>query len=97
MVMLDELTVIATFIGVISTLLGVIVPVIVRVSRITNGVKSILRSEMLRIYYANRERGEIHQYEYENFMYLYQAYKALRGNSFIDKVHKEVQTWKVIL
>mgnify|MGYP003297251069 CR=1 FL=1 len=38
----------------------------------------------------------IRQYEYENFVLLYEAYKALKGNSFIDKIYKEVQTWKVI-
>ena len=36
------------------------------------------------------------QYEYENFVYLYEAYKALKGNSFIDKIYKEVQEWEVI-
>ena len=55
-----------------------------------------LRSEMLRIYYHNREKRIIRQYEYENFVYLYEAYKALKGNSFIDKIYKEVQEWEVI-
>ena len=27
---------------------------------------------------------------------LYKAYKALKGNSFIDKIYKEVMTWEVI-
>ena len=97
MVMLDELTVIAALIGNITIIFGFIVPIIVRVSKITRGMRCQLRSEMLRIYYANRDTGEIHQYEYENFMYLYGAYKALKGNSFIDKIHREVQTWKVNL
>lgn len=51
---------------------------------------------MLRIYYHNREKRIIRQYEYENFVYLYEAYKALKGNSFIDKIYKEVQEWEVI-
>lgn len=51
----------------------------------------LFKSEMLRIYYHNREKRTIRQYEYENFVYLYEAYKALKGNSFIDKIYKEVQ------
>lgn len=53
-------------------------------------------SEMLRIYYHNRERGIIRQYEYENFVMLYEAYKALKGNSFIDKIYEEVKSWEIV-
>lgn len=97
MVIFDELTIITTLIGEIGVLLAVIIPIVVRIGKIANGTRCQLRSEMLRIYYANRDRGEIRQYEYENFVYLYDAYKALKGNSFIDKINREVQTWKVIL
>lgn len=92
---MDKLTFIVTLIGEIGVLLGVIVPVIISVVKIAKGTRCQLRSEMLRIYYHNRETGEIRQYEYENFVYLYEAYKSLNGNSFIDKIYKEVQTWKV--
>lgn len=63
---------------------------------IKEGQKCLLRSEMLRIYYHNRESGKIRQYEYENFIFLYEAYKALGGNSFIDHIYKEVQEWEVV-
>lgn len=75
---------------------GVVIPVIVFVCKIANGTKCQLRSEMLRIYYHNREAKTIRQYENENFVLLYEAYKALKGNSFIDKIYKEVQSWEVI-
>ena len=91
-----NLTTSATLIGEISVLIGVIVPVIVSVRKIANGQKSLLRSDMLRIYYKNRESGIIHQYDYENFVYLYEAYKALKGNSFIDKIYSEVKEWEII-
>lgn len=91
-----NLTTIVTLITEIGILLGVIIPVIVSLIKIANGTKCQLRSEMLRIYYHNRERGEIRQYEYENFVYLYEAYKSLKGNSFIDRIYKEVQTWEII-
>jgi hypothetical protein len=75
---------------------GVVVPVIVWILKIADGQKCQLRSEMLRIYYRNQASGKIRQYEYENFVMLYNAYKALKGNSFIDKIYKEIQTWEVI-
>ena len=90
------LTTAVTLITEIGVLLGVIIPVIIWVVKIANGQKCQLRNDMLRIYYRNREAGEIRQYEYENFVFLYEAYKALKGNSFIDKIYKEVQEWEVV-
>lgn len=90
------LTTLTAFIAEISVLIGVIVPVIISIRKISNGTKCQLRSEMLRIYYHNRETEKIRQYEYENFVFLYEAYKALKGNSFIDKIYSEVKTWDII-
>lgn len=91
-----SLTDIATLITEIGILLGVIIPVIVSIRKISNGQKCQLRSDMLRIYYHNREDKQIRQYEYENFVMLYEAYKALGGNSFIDKIYEEIKSWEVI-
>lgn len=91
-----DLTTTVVFITEIGVLLGVIIPVIVFILKIVNAQKCQLRNEMLRIYYNHKETGVIRQYEYENFVYLYEAYKALKGNSFIDKIYREVQTWEII-
>lgn len=91
-----NITTIATLIGEIGVLLSVIIPLIVKINKIATGEKCQLRSDMLQIYYHNRERGKIRQYEYENFVMLYEAYKALKGNSFIDKIYKEVESWEII-
>lgn len=93
---MTQLTTIVTLIGEVSILLGVIIPVIVSVRKISNGTKCQLRSEMLRIYYHCKESGKIRQYEYENFVMLYEAYKALKGNSFIDHIYKEIQEFEII-
>lgn len=93
---MGEITYYATLIGEIGVLIGVIAPVIISMRKISNGTKCQLRSEMLRIYYHHREKGEIRQYEYENFVYLYEAYKALKGNSFIDKIYEEVHSWEIV-
>jgi hypothetical protein len=91
-----DLTTAATLIAEIGVLLGVIVPVIVSVKKTATGVKCQLRSEMLRIYYHNREKKVIRQYEFENFVMLYEAYKALKGNSFIDRIYEEVSEWEIV-
>ena len=87
---------IITFIGEISVLTGIVLPLILNIKKISNGTRCQLRSEMLRIYYNNREKAVIRQYEYENFVILYEGYKALKGNSFIDKIYREVQKWEII-
>lgn len=91
-----SLATLTTLIAEFSTLVGILVPVIISIKKIANGTKCELRSEMLRIYYHNRETEKIRQYEYENFVMLYEAYKALKGNSFIDKIYAEVKTWDVL-
>ena len=93
---MERLTAITTLIAEIGVLLGVVVPVIVNVRKISDGTRCQLRSEMLRIYYHNQKTETIRQYELENFIMLYEAYKALKGNSFIDQINKEVLTWKVL-
>lgn len=93
---MDTLTTVVTLITEIGVLIGVVTPMIITVKKVANGQKCQLRSDMLRIYYHNREDETIRQYEYENFVFLYEAYKALKGNSFIDKIYKEVQTWEIV-
>ena len=83
-------------IGEIGVLIGVVAPVIVLVVKLINGQRCQLRSEMLEIYYHNRDRKKIRQYEKENFVMLYEAYKALKGNSFIDDIYNEVRKWEVV-
>ena len=78
------------------TLIGTLTPLIVSIRKISNGTKCQLRKDMLDIYYHNRESKTIRQYEYENFVTLYEAYKALKGNSFIDKIYSEVKTWEIV-
>lgn len=91
-----DLATIATLVTEVSILLGVIIPVIVRVNKIAVGTRCQLRSQMLQIYYHCCDDKKIRQYEYENFVMLYEAYKALKGNSFVDKIYSEVKTWKVM-
>lgn len=60
------------------------------------GQKCLLRADMLRTYYRHRETQTIRQYEYENFIMEYKAYKALHGNSFVDRIYEEVKSWEIL-
>ena len=93
---MENLTLILTLAGEVIAFVSTLVPMIKTISKISNGTKCQLRSDMLRIYYRHCETKEIRQYEYENFVMLYEAYKALKGNSFIDKIYNEVKTWEIV-
>ena len=90
------ITSIVALIGEVVALVGALLPIFQRIRKLTEGTKCQLRSEMLRTYYHNREGQKIRQYEYENFLLLYDAYKALKGNSFIDKIYEEVKSWDIV-
>ncbi len=84
--------------GILAALMLLVRPVrdwITGANRLREGQKCLLRSSMLRTYYRNRERKTIRQYEFENFQLEYRAYKALGGNSFIDKIRDEIVRWAV--
>lgn len=84
------------FITELLALVVALIPVFAQISKIARGQRCQLRNDMLQIYYHNKDKGKIRQYEFENFVLLYDAYKALGGNSFIDKISDEVRKWEVI-
>lgn len=86
---------IATLITEIGVLLGVVIAVVTFIKKISEGVKCLLRSKMLEIYYRHKDTKTMRQYEKENFAMLYTAYKALKGNSFIDDINIEVKSWSI--
>lgn len=93
---MDDITALTALIAELVVLIGAITPIFLSVRKVSNGQRCLLRSDMLSIYYHNREKKIIRQYEYENFVMLYEAYKALKGNSFIDKIYSEVKEWDVV-
>lgn len=72
------------------------IPVIVWGRKIVEGQRCQLRADMLRIYYDNKDAKKIRQYEAEHFDKCYHAYKALKGNSFIDEIYNKAHKWEVI-
>lgn len=86
---IKNVTVIGGAIAAIVTLISVAVILI-------KGLKCLMRSQMLHTYYRHKDTKQIRQYEMQNFLALYEAYKVMRGNSFIDEIHEEVTSWEII-
>lgn len=94
---------IVTICGGVTTI-GVLILALIRPVRekflglgdIRRGVQCMLRQQMLEVYYKCRENRTIRQYQYENFVMSYRAYKALGGNSFIDHIKNEVDEFEVV-
>lgn len=80
----------------IATAVGILAGGIVWVKRIIEGQRCQLRAAMLSIYYKCKDTKKIRQYEAEHFEKCYHAYKALKGNSFIDEIYKRAHEWEVI-
>ena len=85
--------------GIAAALILIIKPLrdrVLGIKKVNEGQKCLLRSDMLRTYYKNRENRAIRQYEYENFLMEFDAYRALHGNSFMVKIKDEVDEWEVL-
>ncbi len=89
---------VAAYAGSITAIAAALV-IIYRIWRwsqnITEGIRCLLRSDMLHTYYKHVDTGTIRQYEAEEFKKSYAGYKALDGNSFIDDVAEKVRDWKI--
>lgn len=64
--------------------------------QVREGQRCLLRSEIVRLYYRNKDTKTLHEYEFRNLEQCYKAYKALGGNSFIDHLYAEMQEWEII-
>ena len=58
--------------------------------------KCLLRDRITSAYFKHHETKEIREYEFTNVASLYKQYKALGGNSFVDKIWKEMQEWTIL-
>lgn len=80
----------------VAIVISFAVPLIVWGRKIIEGQRCQLRDSMLRIYYDCKDTKKIRQYDAEHFDKCYHAYKALKGNSFIDEIHDKAHKWEVI-
>lgn len=63
---------------------------------IREGQRCLLRAEIVRIYYRHNDDRRLKEYEFKNMQQCYEAYKAMNGNSFIDRIHAEMLEWTII-
>lgn len=96
MELIDTIATYSGYLCGIAAGVAIVAKAIMIVIRIQEGIKCQLRHDMLHIYYKNLESKTIRQYELENFLLMYKAYKSLRGNSFIDEIYEDVTSWKII-
>lgn len=58
--------------------------------------KDVLREKIMAIYLKNKYNRTLTEYEREALNQYYIDYKALKGNSYIDKRYNRMNKWKVI-
>ena len=63
---------------------------ITRRGALTKAVQAILRDRMLTLSEEYLQRGWITLHERDNYTSLYDAYKGVKGNTFVDDLYKEV-------
>jgi hypothetical protein len=66
-----------------------------REKALENGVVCLLRVKLIEYHAKYMELGYITTHAYENWMLMYKAYKAMKGNSFIDEIYEVVVTWQI--
>jgi hypothetical protein len=77
-------------------LVGIVLSIIKLEIAYREGTKCSLRNDMLQIYNTFKENKEIPLYDFEAFSLSYGLYKKYKGNSFVDSIWSEIQTWKKI-
>lgn len=93
---LEHLRLAAELIGLASVIGGSAFAIIKTFRELKDGIKCLLRSDMMNTYYKHRDSDAFREYEAQNFEMMYAAYKHLGGNSFIDNIHSEVKRWEVL-
>lgn len=58
--------------------------------------KDVLREKIMAIYHKNKHERTLTEFEREALNQYYIDYKALGGNSYIDKYYKRMENWTVI-
>ena len=77
-------------------LIGIVISFIKLEFAYREGTKCSLRNDMLQIYNTFKDKKEIPLYDFEAFSLSYGLYKKYKGNSFVDSIWVEIQTFKKI-
>ena len=58
--------------------------------------RDVLREKIMNIYHKNKHDRLMTEYEHEALIQYYKDYKALDGNSYIDKRYNRMKHWEVV-
>jgi hypothetical protein len=58
--------------------------------------KDVLREKIMAVYHKNKHRRQLDESEKEALDQYYKDYKAINGNSYIDKYYGRMKRWEVI-
>ena len=57
---------------------------------------ALLRHEIVNVYVQHNESKTIPFFLKESVLIIYEVYKALGGNSFVEQLIREIKTWTVV-
>lgn len=60
-----------------------------------NALKCIMRNDICTLYYNNKSNQTLKEHERTSLDKLYEGYKDMDGNSFVEDIYKEMRTWEV--
>lgn len=63
---------------------------------LTISAKDVLREKIMAVYHKNKHRRKLDESEKEALDQYYKDYKAIKGNSYIDKYYGRMKRWEVI-
>ena len=94
---LSEIATIAGYIVTIAGVLAYLNRFRKTIGYIATAVRCLLRSDITEIYYRHSGKNEecLREYERNNLDDLYEGYKSLGGNHYIDDIYKSMRTWRV--
>ena len=58
--------------------------------------RDVLREKIMAIYHKNKHERSMSEYEREALIQYYKDYKALKGNSYIDRRYERMKRWETI-
>lgn len=66
------------------------------VSQLALSAKDVLREKIMGVYHKNRNDRTLTENEKEALDVYYKDYKAIGGNSYIDRYYRRMSSWRVI-
>lgn len=76
--------------------IGIAGVIVAQIKASREATKCSLRNDILQIYTECKDQKKITLYQLEAITISYELYKKLKGNSFVQAIYNEVQTYEKI-